>query len=58
MPRVCGTSQAASDVPADADPTRDRRPAAQQGIVFMGRTGIDIATLTATALTARRLPDA
>jgi TetR/AcrR family transcriptional repressor of nem operon len=34
--------------------------AAQQGIVFMGRTGLDITTLTATArsLTARLLPNA
>jgi TetR/AcrR family transcriptional repressor of nem operon len=55
-------AQGAGDVPADADPIETARAllAAQQGIVFMGRTGLDIAPLTATArsLTAQLLPDA
>jgi hypothetical protein len=42
-------------------PIRSRRralPAAQQGLVFMGRTGLDIDKLTATArsLAAQLLP--
>jgi AcrR family transcriptional regulator len=49
------------DVQADADPIETARAllAAQQGIVFMGRTGLDITALTATArsLTAQLLPD-
>ncbi|GHJ40684.1 TetR/AcrR family transcriptional regulator [Streptomyces sp. TS71-3] len=49
------------DLPADADPLEFARSllAAQQGLVFMGRTGMDIDTLTATArsLTARLLPE-
>jgi hypothetical protein len=55
-------AQREGDVRADADPTETARAllAAQQGIVFMGRTGLDITTLTATArsLTAQLLPDA
>jgi AcrR family transcriptional regulator len=54
-------AQREGDVPADADPIQTARAllAAQQGIVFMGRTGLDITTLTATAhsLTAQLLPD-
>jgi hypothetical protein len=49
-------------VPADTDPieTAHALLAAQQGIVFLGRTGLDITTLTATArsLTGQLLPDA
>jgi TetR/AcrR family transcriptional regulator, transcriptional repressor for nem operon len=55
-------AQGEGDVPADGDPIETARAllAAQQGIVFMGRTGLDITTLTATArsLTAQLLPDA
>jgi hypothetical protein len=55
-------AQGEGDMPADADPITTARAllAAQQGIVFMGRTGLDITTLTATArtLTAQLLPDA
>jgi AcrR family transcriptional regulator len=55
-------AQGEGDVPAGADPTETARAllAAQQGIVFMGRTGLDITTLTATArsLAAQLLPDA
>jgi TetR/AcrR family transcriptional repressor of nem operon len=55
-------AQDEDDLPADADPIETARAllAAQQGIVFMGRTGLDITTLTATArsLTAQLLPDA
>jgi TetR/AcrR family transcriptional regulator, transcriptional repressor for nem operon len=55
-------AQDEGDVPADADPIEVARTllAAQQGIVFMGRTGLDITTLTATArsLAAQLLPDA
>jgi TetR/AcrR family transcriptional repressor of nem operon len=55
-------AQDEGDVPAEADPIKTARAllAAQQGIVFMGRTGLDITTLTATArsLTAQLLPDA
>jgi AcrR family transcriptional regulator len=44
-------AQREGDVPADADPTALARAllAAQQGLVFMGRTGMDTATLAATA---------
>jgi TetR/AcrR family transcriptional repressor of nem operon len=55
-------AQREGDVPADADPLETARAllAAQQGLVFMGRTGLDIDTLTATAhsLTAQLLPGA
>jgi AcrR family transcriptional regulator len=55
-------AQGEGDMPADTDPIETARAllAAQQGIVFMGRTGLDITTLTATArtLTAQLLPDA
>lgn len=54
-------AQREGDVPAGADPTALARAllAAQQGIVFMGRTGLDTAALTATArsLAAQLLPD-
>ncbi|GAB3559166.1 TetR/AcrR family transcriptional regulator [Spelaeicoccus albus] len=54
-------AQREGDVPADADPVLLARAllAAQQGIVFMGRTGMDTATLTATArsLATQLLPD-
>lgn len=44
-------AQDEGDVPLDADPVDLARAllAAQQGIVFMGRTGMDAATLAATA---------
>jgi TetR/AcrR family transcriptional regulator, transcriptional repressor for nem operon len=44
-------AQDEGDVPADADPIETARAllATQQGLVFMGRTGMDIGTLTATA---------
>jgi TetR/AcrR family transcriptional repressor of nem operon len=44
-------AQGEGDVPADADPIEMARAllAAQQGLVFMGRTGLDIDKLTATA---------
>ncbi|MEW2570632.1 TetR/AcrR family transcriptional regulator [Streptomyces sp. NPDC047070] len=49
------------DLPAETDPIALARAllAAQQGIVFMGRTGLDTVTLTATvqSLAARLLPD-
>jgi TetR/AcrR family transcriptional repressor of nem operon len=55
-------AQGEGDMPDDADPIDAARAllAAQQGVVFMGRTGLDITTLTATArsLTAQLLPDA
>jgi TetR/AcrR family transcriptional repressor of nem operon len=55
-------AQDEGDVPAGADPVETARAllAAQQGIVFMGRTGLDIETLTATArsLVAQLLPGA
>jgi TetR/AcrR family transcriptional repressor of nem operon len=55
-------AQGEGDVPPDADPIQTARAllAAQQGTVFMGRTGMDITTLTATArsLTAQLLPNA
>ena len=54
-------AQAEGDVPPGADPIETARAllAAQQGLVFMGRTGLDIGTLTATArsLAAQLLPD-
>lgn len=54
-------AQHEGDVPAEADPIALARAllAAQQGIVFMSRTGLDTATLTATAhsLAAQLLPD-
>jgi len=53
-------AQGEGDVPADADPIETARAllAAQQGLVFMGRTGLDIDKLTATArsLAAQLLP--
>ncbi|TYB96094.1 TetR/AcrR family transcriptional regulator [Micromonospora sp. WP24] len=55
-------AQHEGDVPADADPIEAARAllAAQQGLVFMGRTGLDIDKLTVTArtLAAQLLPDA
>jgi AcrR family transcriptional regulator len=54
-------AQDEGDLPADADPIETARAllAAQQGITFMGRTGLDIAALRATArsLTVQLLPD-
>ncbi|MFF7159702.1 TetR family transcriptional regulator C-terminal domain-containing protein [Streptomyces sp. NPDC008139] len=54
-------AQREGDLPAGADPIALARAllAAQQGIVFMGRTGLDTATLTATAraLAAQLPPD-
>ncbi|MFJ9179203.1 TetR/AcrR family transcriptional regulator [Streptomyces sp. NPDC102360] len=54
-------AQREGDLPAEADPIALARAllAAQQGIVFMSRTGLDTATLTATArsLAAQLLPD-
>jgi AcrR family transcriptional regulator len=54
-------AQHEGDLPADADPIETARAllAAQQGITFMGRTGLDITTLTVTArsLTDQLLPD-
>jgi TetR/AcrR family transcriptional regulator, transcriptional repressor for nem operon len=54
-------AQSEGDLPAESDPIALARAllAAQQGIVFMGRTGLDTATLTATArsLAAQLLPD-
>lgn len=48
-------------MPAGADPMALARAllAAQQGLVFMGRTGLDTATLAATArsLASQLLPD-
>ncbi|MDT7707135.1 MAG: TetR/AcrR family transcriptional regulator, transcriptional repressor for nem operon [Pseudonocardiales bacterium] len=53
-------AQREGDLPAGADPIAVARAllAAQQGIVFMSRTGMDTATLTATArsLAAQLLP--
>ncbi|MCW2881525.1 MAG: TetR family transcriptional regulator [Sphaerisporangium sp.] len=55
-------AQKEGDVPADADPIETARAllAAQQGLVFMGRTGLDFDKLTATArsLAAQLLPGA
>jgi TetR/AcrR family transcriptional repressor of nem operon len=49
------------DLPADTDAIETARAllAAEQGIVFMGRTGLDVETLTATAhsLIRQLLPD-
>ncbi|GAB2604819.1 TetR/AcrR family transcriptional regulator [Streptomyces capparidis] len=54
-------AQREGDLPAEADPIALARAllAAQQGIVYMSRTGLDTATLTATArsLAAQLLPD-
>lgn len=54
-------AQREGDLPSAADPIALARAllAAQQGIVFMSRTGMDTATLTATArtLAAQLLPD-
>ncbi|WP_280424294.1 TetR/AcrR family transcriptional regulator [Nocardia carnea] len=54
-------AQREGDVAAEADPIALARAllAAQQGLVFMGRTGLDTATLAATArsLAAQLLPD-
>ncbi|MHB8690530.1 MAG: TetR/AcrR family transcriptional regulator [Solirubrobacteraceae bacterium] len=54
-------AQTEGDLPTDADPIETARAllAAQQGITFMGRSGLDITTLTATArsLTDQLLPD-
>lgn len=54
-------AQREGDLPPDADPTELARAllAAQQGIVFMSRTGLDTTTLTATArsLAAQLLPN-
>lgn len=55
-------AQDEGDLSRDIDPVETARAllAAQQGLVFMGRTGLDIDTLTATArtLAAQFLPDA
>ncbi|MEN3264823.1 TetR/AcrR family transcriptional regulator [Pseudonocardia sp.] len=55
-------AQGEGDVPADADPIEMARAllAAQQGLVFMGRTGLNIDELTATgrSLAAQLLPGA
>lgn len=54
-------AQREGDLPAGADPVALARAllAAQQGLVFMSRTGLDTATLHATArsLAAQLLPD-
>lgn len=54
-------AQREGDLPAGADPNALARAllAAQQGIVFMSRTGLDTTALTATArsLAAQLLPD-
>ncbi|SOD66765.1 transcriptional regulator, TetR family [Streptomyces zhaozhouensis] len=54
-------AQREGDLPAGADPVALARAllAAQQGLVFMSRTGLDAEALTATArsLAARLLPD-
>ncbi|MFE3170422.1 TetR/AcrR family transcriptional regulator [Amycolatopsis sp. NPDC059090] len=54
-------AQREGDLPFGADPIALARAllAAQQGLVFMSRTGLDTATLTATAhsLAAQLLPD-
>ncbi|MEV4656774.1 TetR/AcrR family transcriptional regulator [Micromonospora sp. NPDC049301] len=55
-------AQGERDLPGDADPIETARAllAAQQGLVFMGRTGLGIDQLTATAraLADQLLPDA
>ncbi|MFI6171039.1 TetR/AcrR family transcriptional regulator [Nocardia sp. NPDC051052] len=54
-------AQDEGDLPAESDPIALARAllAAQQGIVFMSRTGLDTGTLTSTArsLAAQLLPD-
>ncbi|MEU8819940.1 TetR/AcrR family transcriptional regulator [Actinoplanes sp. NPDC048796] len=54
-------AQREGDLPADADPIALARAllAAQQGLLFMSRTGLDAAALTATArsLAGQLLPD-
>ncbi|MCP9947360.1 TetR/AcrR family transcriptional regulator [Actinomadura madurae] len=54
-------AQREGDLPAETDPIALARAllAAQQGLVFMSRTGLDTTTLTATArsLASRLLPD-
>jgi AcrR family transcriptional regulator len=54
-------AQLEGDLPAEADPIALARAllAAQQGLLFMSRTGLDTATLTATArsLAKQLLPD-
>lgn len=54
-------AQDEGDLPAESDPIALAQAllASQQGILFMGRTGMDTATLTATArsLAARLLPE-
>lgn len=54
-------AQREGDVPAGSDPIALARAllAAQQGLVFMGRTGLDMPTLAATArsLATQLLPD-
>ena len=53
-------AQAEGDLPASADPVGTARAllAAQQGLTFMGRSGMDVETLAATArsLAAQLLP--
>ena len=53
-------AQADGDLPASADPVATARAllAAQQGLTFMGRSGMDVETLAATArsLAAQLLP--
>lgn len=53
-------AQAEGDLPASADPVATARAllAAQQGLTFMGRSGMDVETLAATArsLAAQLLP--
>jgi AcrR family transcriptional regulator len=55
-------AQSEGDLPSDADPIETARAllAAQQGLVFMGRTGLDIDKLTSIArsLAAQLLPGA
>ena len=55
-------AQAEGDLPASADPVGTARAllAAQQGVTYMGRTGMDVETLAATArsLAAQLLPEA
>ena len=54
-------AQREGDVPGDADPTALARTvlAALEGVTFLGRTGMDIDTLAATArsLADHLLPD-
>ncbi|WP_423464900.1 TetR/AcrR family transcriptional regulator [Promicromonospora sp. MS192] len=55
-------AQAEGDLPDTSDPVRTARAllAAQQGLTFMGRTGMDVGTLaeTARSLAAQLLPPA